>query len=53
MERPATLVSTMKKLSCQICFDFGWSSVIPIYCITLAGKAMKIINDFLEFSEHV
>lgn len=52
IERPATLVSTMKKISCQIHFDFGQSGVVPILYHFRRG-AIKIIDDFLESSVHV
>jgi hypothetical protein len=52
MERPANLVSTMKKISCQIHFDFGQSGVVStLYCF--GRGAIEIIDDFLESSVHV
>jgi hypothetical protein len=52
MERPANLVSTMKKISCQIHFDFGVSGVVSTL-YRFGRGAIEIIDDFLESSVHV
>lgn len=52
MERPANLVSTMKKISCQIHFDFEQSGVVSTL-YRFGRGAIEIIDDFLESSVHV
>lgn len=49
MERPVNLVSTMKKISCQIHFDFGQSGVVS----TLYRFGRGAIRNYRWFSREI